>query len=148
MPSLLARRRSAVLFALLGSLLAGGCGAARPHGTGGPTAVISERDFHIQMPATLPAGEVSLAVDNQGPDRHEIIAAHVGADGVAGIPIRSDGLTVDEEALQPSEVGELPPGAPGSKRTLKVKLTPGRYVFFCNMAGHFMAGMHAEVVVQ
>jgi uncharacterized cupredoxin-like copper-binding protein len=33
-------------------------------------------------------------------------------------------------------------------RTLRLKLTPGRYVFFCNMAGHYLGGMRHEVVVQ
>jgi uncharacterized cupredoxin-like copper-binding protein len=28
-----------------------------------------------------------------------------------------------------------------------VTLKPGRYILFCNMAGHFMAGMHTELVV-
>ena len=40
------------------------------------------------------------------------------------------------------------PGEPGATRYLTVELRPGRYVFFCNMEGHFMAGMHAEVEVQ
>jgi uncharacterized cupredoxin-like copper-binding protein len=50
--------------------------------------------------------------------------------------------------LQNREVGELEPGAPGSVRTLRLHLAPGRYVFFCNMAGHFLGGMPADVVVQ
>jgi uncharacterized cupredoxin-like copper-binding protein len=31
---------------------------------------------------------------------------------------------------------------------LRVLLKPGRYVLFCNMAGHFMAGMHTDLVVS
>jgi uncharacterized cupredoxin-like copper-binding protein len=50
--------------------------------------------------------------------------------------------------LQKRELGELEPCAPGSVQTLRLHLAPGRYVFFCNMAGHFLGGMHAEVVVQ
>ena len=38
--------------------------------------------------------------------------------------------------------------APGAVRTLHLKLAPGRYIFFCNMAGHYLGGMHHEVVVQ
>jgi uncharacterized cupredoxin-like copper-binding protein len=50
--------------------------------------------------------------------------------------------------VQKQEVGELEPGDPGAVRTLRLKLSPGRYVFFCNMAGHYLGGMRHEVVVQ
>jgi uncharacterized cupredoxin-like copper-binding protein len=30
---------------------------------------------------------------------------------------------------------------------VRVRLEPGRYELFCNMAGHFMAGMHGKLVV-
>src|SRR5207245_6815528 len=93
-------------------------------------------------------GEVALRVHNQGPDKHELIVARVGTSGAAGLPLRADGVTLDEEAPQKAEVGELEPGAPGGVRTLRLKLAPGHYVFFCNMAGHFLGGMHADVVVQ
>ncbi len=106
---------------------------------------MSERDFHIAAPVTLHAGEVQFTVDNEGPERHEFIVAHVGG---SALPLRADGLTIDEEALQKDEVGELEPGEPGAVRTLRLKLTPGRYVFFCNMAGHYLGGMRHEVVVQ
>ena len=54
---------------------------------------------------------------------------------------------MNEEALAPVELGALEPGAPGSVRALTVTLHPGRYEIFCNMAGHYMGGMHAVLVV-
>jgi uncharacterized cupredoxin-like copper-binding protein len=66
----------------------------------------------------------------------------------ATLPHRSDGLTINEAALKKRLVGELEPGAPGVTRNLSLKLAPGHYVFFCDMTGHFMGGMHAEVVVN
>jgi uncharacterized cupredoxin-like copper-binding protein len=30
---------------------------------------------------------------------------------------------------------------------LHLHLTPGRYVLFCNMAGHYLGGMHRTLVV-
>jgi uncharacterized cupredoxin-like copper-binding protein len=138
------RRRPIVTLALL-SVLAGGCGSATRPPTASNAVGITERDFHISTPATLSAGEVAFTVHNKGPDRHEFIVARVSS---STLPLRADGLTVDEEALQKSEVGELEPGEPGAIRTLRLKLAPGRYVFFCNMAGHFLGGMHEEVVVQ
>jgi uncharacterized cupredoxin-like copper-binding protein len=125
--------------------LAGCGGAGHANAGGGRVAQVSERDFHISAPARLPAGKVTLQVTNEGPDRHELIIVPATA---AALPLRSDGLTVDEEAVEGSEPGSLEPGRSGSVRRLTVDLAPGRYVFFCNMEGHFMGGMHAEVQVN
>ena len=62
--------------------------------------------------------------------------------------MRSDGLTVDEESLQRREVGVLEPAEASAVRDLRVRLTPGRYVLFCNMSGHFIGGMHRVLVVR
>jgi hypothetical protein len=143
-------RRSCLPLAplVLLATVASGCGSAqhaRPAGTAGTAVSVSEKDFHISAPTKLRAGEVTFTVRNKGPERHEFIVAHVG---VAAAPLRTDGLTVDEEAIQKQEVGELEPGEPGSVRTLRLTLAPGRYIFFCNMAGHYRGGMRHEVVVQ
>ena len=114
----------------------------------GAIASVTERDFHISAPAHLKAGEVDLRVHNEGPDQHELIVVPAAAAGAASLPIRKDGLTIDEEALESSEPGSLDPGEPGSVRDLEVNLRPGRYVLFCNMEGHFMGGMHTEVLVS
>src|SRR5439155_18551179 len=104
-----------------------------------------ERDVHIAAQARLAAGEVTMTVHNEGPDAHELNV--VRADR-ARLPLRSDGLTVDEEGLGKVIVGALEPGRPGSVRTLRLHLAPGRYVFLCNMAGHYLGGMHTTVVVS
>jgi len=129
---------------LAAALLGAGCGGSS--GSRHPVAVaaVNERDFHISAPATLKAGEVDLQVDNHGPDHHELIVAPLHG---ASLPLRADGFTVDEESLEQSEPGSLEPGTEGSKRELRVHLAPGRYVFFCNMAGHYLGGMHTIVTV-
>jgi uncharacterized cupredoxin-like copper-binding protein len=106
---------------------------------------VSERDFSISAPKRASAGDVVLQVHNTGPDDHELIVVRT-ADG--RLPFRGDGVTVDEEALQRQEVGTLEPGEPGGTRELRVHLAPGRYVFFCNMSGHYLGGMHTELVVH
>jgi uncharacterized cupredoxin-like copper-binding protein len=35
----------------------------------------------------------------------------------------------------------------GADETLALSLQPGRYVFFCNMEGHYMGGMHGVLEV-
>ena len=62
--------------------------------------------------------------------------------------MRSDGLTVDEESLQRREVGVLEPAEVNTVRDLRLHLTPGRYVLFCNMSGHYIGGMHRLLVVR
>jgi uncharacterized cupredoxin-like copper-binding protein len=86
-----------------------------------------------------------LTVANKGPDNHELIVVRTPS---ARLLLRSDGLTVNEEALRPVKQKSLEPGAPGTVRELRLHLTPGRYVLFCNMSGHFLAGMHAELLVR
>jgi uncharacterized cupredoxin-like copper-binding protein len=106
---------------------------------------ITERDFRIHAPARIRAGEVRIVVTNHGPDQHELIVVRTSAAGE--LPLRSDGATVDEEALDPVTVGVLEPGAVGSVRELDVDLRPGSYEVFCNMAGHYLGGMSAEFTV-
>jgi uncharacterized cupredoxin-like copper-binding protein len=126
-------------------LLVGACGTGAPVKAGKTAiAAVSEGDFAITAPTRLKAGNVVLRVHNKGPDEHELIVVRVRG---PRLPFRSDGLTLNEEALQHSEPGALEPGQPGSTRDLRVHLAPGRYVLFCNMAGHYLGGMHSNLVV-
>ena len=124
--------------------LLGACAPQHP-ATGGSVVRVSERDFHISAPARAEAGDVVLRVHNGGPDAHELIVVKTEN---GKLPLRGDGITVDEEALQRDEVGALEPGAPGSTRELDLHLTPGRYVLLCNMSGHYLGGMRTTLVVR
>lgn len=110
------------------------------------TVKVTEKDFKIDAPKVLPTGRVTFSIYNDGPDAHEMLIARVG--GAAPLPLRRDGLTVDEERIQAATLGALEPGAPESTRRLTVNLTPGRYVLFCNMYGHYRGGMHAQLLVN
>jgi uncharacterized cupredoxin-like copper-binding protein len=125
-----------------------GCGANRP--MAGPVADVvhvTERDFHMTASGQhVRPGAVDLSVRNQGPDDHELIV--VREQPGTSLPMRSDGVTVDEERLEPVTVGSgLEPGPPGHVRRLRLRLTPGRYVLFCNMAGHYLGGMRTQLWV-
>jgi uncharacterized cupredoxin-like copper-binding protein len=124
--------------------LLAGCGStgSAPSGEALPVSV---RDFHIDAPLTARAGEVRLAVHNRGPDTHEIFI--VRADDPA-LPLRQDGITVDEDALEQREVGEVEGTEPGKTGTGSFDLKPGRYELICNMAGHYRGGMHTTLVVR
>lgn len=107
---------------------------------------VSERDFHISLrPARVAAGRVRLVVRNKGPVNHELIVVR-GPN--PRLPLRADGLTVDEEALDRTTLGAIEPAEPGTSNELGLHLTPGRYELLCNMAGHYLGGMRAELVVR
>ena len=120
------------------------CGSA-PSGAPADAAVvrIGEKDFRIDVrPRQIRAGEVELVVRNTGPVDHELIVVHAQR---GTLPLRKDGLTVDEDALLSRQVTTLEPALPGTVRRVRLRLAPGRYEVFCNMAGHFMGGMHAFI---
>jgi uncharacterized cupredoxin-like copper-binding protein len=128
-------------------LAATGCGATRVVGdVAGPVVTVNERDFKITAsPRKIAAGNVHFRAQNHGPDAHELIVVRAAS---GRLPMRSDGLTVDEDALEKATVGVLEPGEPGSVRDLQVRLAPGRYLLICNMSGHFMGGMETALVVK
>jgi uncharacterized cupredoxin-like copper-binding protein len=109
------------------------------------TVKVFQRDFHITTQKQLPAGDVVIRLTNRGPENHEFFLVHAGR---GELPMRRDGLTVDEDAIQHRVAGSLEAGQPGSVRTLRVHLRPGRYVMFCNMSGHYLGGMDQDVVVK
>jgi len=112
----------------------------------GATVVrVTVRDFHIKVsPARIPAGPTRLVVVNKGPDTHEILIARTSG----ALPLRADRLTVDEDKLEPVTVGEAEGESPGATEVLRVKVRPGRYELFCNMAGHYLGGMSARLVAS
>jgi uncharacterized cupredoxin-like copper-binding protein len=135
-------------FALLSTMcLVGAWYVEHSTAASGPAATINvtERDFHITAPKQVSSGNLLLKVSNKGPDQHELIVVRSQS---TRLPIRSDGLTVNEAILNPVTEPSLEPGTPGSVRWLRLHLPPGHYVLFCNMAGHFMGGMHTDLEVR
>jgi uncharacterized cupredoxin-like copper-binding protein len=85
----------------------------------------------------VPAGDTRVVIRNEGPVSHELLIVHAPS---GPLPKRSDGFTLDEDALESRLVGALEPVGPGTK-DIVVHLTPGRYILFCNMSGHAAGGM-------
>jgi uncharacterized cupredoxin-like copper-binding protein len=138
-------RLMAIGIVLVMVLGVGACSATVPSTRPAATVRVTERDFYIAAPDRVPAGDIVLSVTNRGPEAHELIVVRKTG---PQLPLRADGLTVDEEALAAATPGALEPGDAGSVRTLRVHLVPGHYVFLCNMAGHYMGGMDADVIAS
>jgi uncharacterized cupredoxin-like copper-binding protein len=125
---------------------AGSSSGAAPTGSrGSNTFRVTERDFHISAPKRVARGDLTLTIRNNGPDQHELIIVRTDR---ARLPLRSDGLTVNEETLQKWTIETLVPSPAGDVHRLHLHLAPGRYVLFCNMAGHYLGGMHTTLVVR
>ena len=136
------------LGALLALVLAGGatgCASTGPRPVSRTIRVV-ERDFKIDAPQTVRAGDVTVMLHNKGPEAHELLLVRVQP--LAALPLRADGMTVDEDALESVTVGALEPGPPGSVRRIHVHLKPGSYELLCNMSGHFMGGMSTRMVAR
>ncbi len=96
-------------------------------------------------PDTIPAGEVTFRVLNDsGEFYHEMIISPIDSTTHA-LPYLETERRVDETALSiAAEQKELKSHASG---TLKTTLKPGAYIVFCNIAGHYAAGMWSLLTV-
>ncbi|HST16006.1 MAG TPA: hypothetical protein VLJ44_14255 [Gaiellaceae bacterium] len=142
------RRPSPVVLAVLAGLamLAAAAVSRGADATPKSTSVVRvvERDFHISVVhGHLKAGTVIFRITNRGPDEHEFIVVRDDD----GLPLRPDGITLDEAALEKNIAGSIEPAPAGATNTLRLTLKPGRYALVCNMFGHYMGGMHAPLVV-
>lgn len=110
-------------------------------------ADMSKAIMHVVADATeVPAGEVTFEVSNKSAAMvHEMIVAKV-ADTTVQLPYDPKTDRIDEDAAKSlGEVSELDAGKAGS---LTLTLEPGTYVLFCNLRGHYMAGMWTSITVN
>jgi uncharacterized cupredoxin-like copper-binding protein len=92
---------------------------------------------------SIAPGNVRFTVTNDGSVEHEfvVIKTDTPADQ---LPLT--GGDVNEEAAGKSP-GEIPEFAPGTTKSTTLKLTPGHYVFICNVAGHYNNGQRTDFTV-
>jgi uncharacterized cupredoxin-like copper-binding protein len=96
---------------------------------------------------SVKAGQVRFNVVNNSKDMvHELIVGHLDDPATQKLPYVAGDLKVDEEGSDHlGEVSELDPGKSGS---LILTLKPGVYILYCNVAGHYMAGMWTELTAK
>jgi len=109
-----------------------------------PDTTINLAEWTVTAATTFKAGSVTFTIKNDGTIQHELLVfksklaptAYPTASGDIvedgpGIDLLSDGDNIDVGGTQ--------------QRT--VELTPGTYLFVCNIPGHFKNGMFTVVTV-
>jgi len=134
-----------LVLALVVLLALPGCRGTRR--AAGPTVGVIVHDFRIDPSrSTIAAGTVAFDVYDRGPSTHEFVIVRTSLPPDQ-LPLGTDGLTVDEESPLLEDVGEISDLNVGDSGQLLVHLSPGRYVLFCNLEGHYLGGMHALIQV-
>ncbi len=105
-------------------------------------------DFFTPKDASAKAGSVTISTPNTGQLVHEMVLAKTEADP-SKLPTTPDG-SVDEAKLESAgqDAGEIADVAPGGTKKGTFKLAPGRYVMFCNVPGHYAAGMYGTITAK
>lgn len=115
--------------------------------------VLWNKDTTMKVKASkkeLKAGLVTFAVTNSAisTSQHEMIVCKLTPSQIAdpkSLPYNEKTAKVYEDRIDDrGEVSELNPGESGS---LTVKLKPGTYMLFCNVAGHYRLGMYTIIHV-
>jgi len=92
---------------------------------------------------SVKAGTIKIGVRNLGTMEHSFV--------VLKTDLLQDKLPVDgasAKAKEDGKVGEIPSIPAGKSAAVTVELTPGKYVFICNIAGHYQLGMHTGFTVD
>jgi uncharacterized cupredoxin-like copper-binding protein len=142
------------------AVLVAGCGSdsgtttteneneAAATGGGGPTLAIKMGEFFFSPKNTAAqAGPTTIEAPNEGSVEHELVVFKTNMDP-AKLPTEASGEVNEEKMDKIAEsAGEIPDVEAGEDKSAQFKLTPGKYVIFCNLPGHYAAGMYGTLTV-
>jgi uncharacterized cupredoxin-like copper-binding protein len=107
------------------------------------------KEWTLEGSATLTAGKVDLSVMNGGKFPHELVV--IKDTTYEDAPKDELGTVLEEKLPAGSVLGEVEKIEPGKTATLSVELTPGKYLFVCNIAfgpnSHAGKGQRLNVTV-
>ncbi len=108
------------------------------------SVTVTLKDFGVTAaPASTSAGRVTFLVRNARAIPHEF--------AVAKSDLAPDQLPqVNQKLVDVAKVQVVAGTGPfdsGTKQELTADLQPGRYVLFCNVASHYISGMHTAFTV-
>src|SRR5437867_10342510 len=105
-------------------------------------AELADSKITVTVPS-VKAGKIKIGVRNVGTMEHSF--------QVLKTDLAPDKLAIDGASAKASEdgkVGEIPSIPAGKSAAVTLDLTPGKYVFICNVAGHYQLGMHTGFTVE
>ena len=105
-------------------------------------AELADKTITVNVPS-VKAGKVKIGVRNVGTMQHSL--------AVLKTDLAPDKLPVDgasAKAKEDGKVGEIASIPAGKSAAVTLDLEPGKYVFICNIAGHYQLGMHTGFTVD
>jgi len=124
-----------VCLATVGALVAG---ASNGRGVVNRVQVVEKEMSTHASPTTVKAGKVTFVVHNAGTVEHELLIMS----GVGGLSVH------DFRVPETRSLGEAGDILPGKTKSVTLTLKPGKYTLLCNIAGHYMLGMHTVITVR
>src|SRR5438309_7202910 len=126
------------------AILAAACANSAAEAPTGSQVVAELADYKITVNVpSIKAGTIKISVRNLGTMEHSF--------QVLKTDLPPDKLPVDgasAKAKEDGKVGEIPSIPAGKSAAVTVELAPGKYVFICNVAGHYQLGMHTGFTVE
>lgn len=145
--ALATRRHRAVALGAALVVLLSGCSQGSAHPIAG-NLTVGLRDFAIDLSRThFESGRITIDLTNLGPTTHEFNLDRTDL-APDNLPKTLDGLTVDEDAPSLHRITSIEGVPLGAHRHVTLNLAPGHYVVYCNLEGHYLGSMHAEIFVS
>jgi len=126
------------------ALLVVSCSQPAADAPAGSQVVAEMADYKIMVNVpSVKAGTIKIGVRNLGTMEHsfEVLKTDLPQDK---LPV--DGASA--KAKEDGKVGEIKSIPAGKSASVTVDLTPGKYVFICNVASHYQLGMHTGFTVE
>src|SRR5437773_12170422 len=126
------------------ALVVASCGGAPDAAPTDAQVVAEMTDYRISVNVpSIKAGKIKIGVRNLAAMEHsfEVIKTELPPDK---LPV--DGASA--KAKEDGKVGEIKSLPAGKSGAVTVDLQPGKYVFICNIAGHYQLGMHTGFTVE
>ena len=105
-------------------------------------AELADSKITVNIPS-VKAGKIKIGVRNIGTMEHSFV--------VLKTDVPQDKLPVDgasAKAKEDGKVGEIASIPAGKSAAVTLDLSPGKYVFICNIAAHYQLGMHTGFTVE
>jgi uncharacterized cupredoxin-like copper-binding protein len=139
-------RGLAALSIATGLLIVACGGDSAPSPGNAVVRVTVDDQFHMKPSITsAPAGKVSFVVINTSKGAHEVVVLKTDT-AASALVIDSATNKVDEDAAG-ENAGEVEID-PGVTEAATFNLSPGHYVFMCNLPLHYKQGMFASFEVK